>query len=52
MTQVRTGLFKYVRHDHVHTYMARGWFPVSDLGRTHGYWSVLMWHCDCGEVTP
>lgn len=49
---IRTGLFKYVRHGDASDHMARGWMVVSDLGPTHGAWSVLMWHCECGEVRP
>lgn len=49
---IRTGLFKYVRHPDVFAHMARGWMVTADLGPTHGLWSVLMWHCECGEVAP
>ncbi|MGF7053971.1 hypothetical protein GGC47_003159 [Bosea sp. OAE752] len=48
----RTGLFRYVRHAKVDAYMRRGWMIAADLGPTHGTWSVLMWHCSCGQVTP
>lgn len=49
---IRTGLLRYVRHGRIPDMMERGWMVVADLGPTHGQWSVLMWHCDCGEVTP
>ena len=49
---IRTGLFCFVRHPDVYGYMSRGWMIVRDLGPTHGAWSVLMWHCECGQVTP
>lgn len=49
---IRTGLFRYVRMKQVDGYMRRGWLVVDDLGPTHGRWSVLMWHCECGEVAP
>ena len=47
---VRTGLFRYVRWKDVDAFMAKGWMMVSELGPVHGAWSVLMWHCDCGEI--
>lgn len=44
----RTGLFRYVTHGEVEQYHKAGWMIVQpDLGRMHGHWSVLMWHCDC-----
>lgn len=49
---IRTGLFRYVRHVDVFSFMKRGWMVAADLGPTHGQWSVLMWHCECGEVLP
>mgnify|MGYP003544527635 CR=1 FL=1 len=49
---IRTGLFRYVPHGKVEAFHQRGWMVVADLGRTHGHWSTLMWHCDCGEVLP
>jgi hypothetical protein len=49
---IRTGLFRYVPHGRVFDFMHRGWMPVADLGPTHGCWSVLMWHCECGEAQP
>lgn len=49
---IREGLFRYVRWPAVDACHARGWMVVGDLGPTHGLWSVLMWHCDCGAVTP
>ncbi len=49
---IRTGLFRYVRHDAVASYLMRGWMIAADLGPTHGQWSVLMWHCECGQVQP
>lgn len=48
----RTGLFRFVRHGEVEAYHRRGWMVVADLGATHGVWSVLCWHCECGSVTP
>jgi hypothetical protein len=48
----RIGLFRYVRHADVPAFLARGWMVVADLGPTHGAWSCLCWHCECGEVTP
>lgn len=49
---IRTSLFRYVRIPLLPEFMARGWMPVADLGPTHGVWSVLCWHCECGEATP
>lgn len=46
---VRTGLFRYVRHDHVPAMERDGWMVVADLGPVHGAWSVLMWRCECAE---
>ena len=46
----RTGTFQYVRHGDVESFHRRGWMIAGDLGRTHGVWSVLMWHAsfpDC-----
>lgn len=48
MSEIRTGLFRYVRHESVEAYHREGWMVVADLGPTHGRWSCLMWHCDCG----
>lgn len=44
---IRTGWFRYVRHADVWDRMREGWMVASDLGATHGQWSVLMWRCDC-----
>jgi len=33
---------KYVRHSERAAHEAKGWRFVSDLGPTHGQWSVLM----------
>lgn len=44
---VRTGLFRYVRHQDVEAFHASGWMVVSDLGTPHSHYSVLMWRCDC-----
>jgi len=46
---IRTGLFRYVRHDKIFEMMAAGWMLACGLGPTHGEWSVLMWRCDCEE---
>lgn len=48
----RTGLFRYVRHGEVEAYHRRGWMVAGYLGATHGVWSVLMWHCECGAGEP
>lgn len=41
---------RYVRHADRPAYEARGWVLASDLGPTHGLWSVLMlW---AGEGDP
>ena len=45
---IRSGWFRYVPHTRVDEFHRDGWVIVADLGRTHGYWSVLMWHCGCG----
>jgi hypothetical protein len=34
--------FRYVRHHDVGRFICSGWFPVSDLGPTHGVYSILM----------
>ena len=49
---IRVGLFRFVRHAAIESLHRRGWMIVDDLGPTHGAWSVLMWHCECGEVEP
>lgn len=49
---IRTGLFRFVRHQEVEAHHRRGWMVAGDLGPTHGAWSVLMWHCECGGVAP
>ena len=43
------GIYRYIRHQHVAAHLALGWMIAADLGPTHGQWSVLMWHCDCGD---
>ena len=50
--KVRTGLFRIVRHIDVPVYLARGWMEIDHLGDLHGFWSVLMWRCDCREAQP
>jgi hypothetical protein len=45
---IRTGTFALVPWPLLGDYLARGWMAVSDLGPTHGTWSLLMWRCDCG----
>lgn len=43
----RTGTFHYVTFDRVEEFHRLGWMVVAPLG----FWSVLMWRCDCGEET-
>lgn len=45
----RTGNFRYVPHALVRDRERAGWMVVRDLGPVHGFWSVLMWRCDCPE---
>lgn len=47
--QVRTGLFRYIPWAKIDDFHRRGWLIVADLGSEY---SVLGWHCECGEVTP
>lgn len=45
----RTGLFRYIPHQDLPSYLAKGWLPIADLAH-HGRYSVLCWHCseeDC-----
>lgn len=49
---IRTGLFRLVAHHEAYAYMGRGRMIVRELGAVHGCWTVLMWHCECGEVAP
>lgn len=52
---MRTGVFRYVRHDALLGRLVQGWRYAGDLGETHGDWSSLMWWCcgDCGgEFAP
>ena len=49
MQRIRTGNFRLVRYERVPEMHARGWMIVRDLGNVHGFWSVLMWRCDCPE---
>lgn len=49
---IRNGLFRYVLHEHIEAFHRRGWMVAADLGPRHGQWSVLMWHCECGQVKP
>jgi hypothetical protein len=46
-----TGAFHYVRWDDIETFHKRGWMVIADLGHPHGQYAVLMWRCDCGEVS-
>lgn len=46
------GIMRYVRHQDAAAFMARGWMFLRDLGPTHGEYSALWWHCDCGAVEP
>jgi hypothetical protein len=46
------GMFKYVSHKDVYAHFERGWCIAATLGRYHGCFSVLMWHCECGQVQP
>lgn len=43
---IRTGTFRYVPFDRVEQFHRLGWMVVAPLG----FWSVLMWKCDCGEA--
>jgi hypothetical protein len=45
---IRTGLFKYVLHENIEKHHRAGWMVVRSLGASHGFYSVLMWRCDCG----
>jgi len=47
---IRTGLFRYVRYDDIDTYHKQGWLIVANLDKPHSLYSVLMWHCDCGQL--
>lgn len=47
---IRTGLFRYVAWHRIDEFHRLGWMVVTDLGLTHGQWSVLMWRC--GEECP
>lgn len=50
---VRTGRFAYLTAGRLDEHMARGWMTVQYLpGPTHGFYSILAWHCECGEVQP
>lgn len=49
---VRTGLFQYVQIPKIEAFMKRGWMVVDELDMIHGYWAVLMWHCECGAHDP
>lgn len=51
MNEPRTGTFQIVRWEAIEDFHKRGWTVVADLGPTHGFWSVLMWRCDCGVAT-
>jgi hypothetical protein len=42
---VRTGLFRYVRHQDIERYHKLGWMVVADLGAPHCHYSVLAWRC-------
>jgi hypothetical protein len=46
---IRTGTFRFVRYSDVDAFHRRGWMLVRYLGPVHGFWSVLMWRCDCRE---
>lgn len=52
LSDARTGLFRYVRYGDIDAYHRLGWMVVADLGQPHREYSVLCWHCDCGEVAP
>lgn len=47
----RTGLFRYVRHQDIADHERAGWMVVADLGPVHGFYSVLMWRCECWVAT-
>ena len=50
---IRVGLFRYVRHERIREFEARGWMVVDMMADCHhGAWSALCWHCQCGEVEP
>ena len=46
---IRTGTFRYVPWSRVDEMHRAGWMITADLGGTHGFWSVLMWRCNCKE---
>jgi hypothetical protein len=41
--------FRYARHHDVEALTGLGWFACSDLGPTHGHWSILMQWGGAGE---
>lgn len=47
---IRTGTFQFVPYASTRDFEMRGWMIVRDLGPVHGFWSALMWRCDCREV--
>mgnify|MGYP001765514234 CR=1 FL=1 len=47
---IRTGLFRFVPYASIHEFEMCGWMIVRDLGPVHGFWSCLMWRCDCVEA--
>lgn len=50
LNDVRTGLFQYVQIPKIQAFMERGWMVVDPLDLIHGFWMVLMWHCDCNRL--
>lgn len=45
---IRTGQFRYVKHDKIEEMHRAGWMVVDDFdGCTHGFFAVLMWRCGC-----
>lgn len=44
---IRTGNFRYVPYEAIGDFERIGWMIVADLGLVHGFWSAMMWRCDC-----
>jgi hypothetical protein len=40
-------LTRYVPHHAIDAWLAMGWLLISDLGGSHGFYSVLMGACVC-----
>lgn len=47
---LRGGAYRQVLLSQIPAFMASGWLELGSAGGQRDIYSVLMWHCECGEI--